>query len=83
MKLIARIYTKGKSWNIFNKSPRSLDNTSFRIPIFLAPAFDYQADDEVILGINNHTRKQTSLGKSEASLSVVFKLVIGQIKPIS
>ena len=38
--------------------------------MFLAPAFDYQANDEVLLGLNNHTRKQTSLGKSIRSITI-------------
>lgn len=56
--------------SFFNKSTRSLDSAFFGTPMFLAPAFDYQADDEVLLNLNNHTRKQTSLGKSIRSITI-------------
>ena len=54
----------------FNQSSRSLDNTFFGIPIFLTPAFDYSAEDEIREKLNNHTRKQASLGKSLRSITI-------------
>ena len=54
----------------FNKSLRSLDNTFFGIPMFLTPAFDYFAEDEIKEKLNNHTRKQASLGKSLRSITI-------------
>ena len=54
---------KRKNMETYFKSSRSLDKTFFGIPMILAPAFDYQTEDEVHLSLNNHTRKQYSLGK--------------------
>ena len=61
---------KRKNMETYFKSSRSLDNTFFGIPMILAPAFNYQAEDEVNLSLNNHTRKQSSLGKSIRSITI-------------
>ena len=37
--------------------------------MFLAPVFDYKAEDEILESLNNQTRKQTSLGKSIQSVT--------------
>ena len=61
---------KRRNMETYFKSSRTLDNTFFGIPMILAPAFDYQAEDEVHLSLNNHTRKQSSLGKSIRSITI-------------
>ena len=48
----------------FNHSPSGLDNTFLGTPMLLVKAFDYYADDDVKVNIDNHARKQTNIGKS-------------------
>ena len=54
----------------FNHSPRSLNTTFFGTPMILTKAFDYFAEDDVKANLENHSRKQTSLGKSMRSTVV-------------
>ena len=51
----------------FNHSPNSVDSTFLGIPMLLAKAFDYYADDDVKETLDNHARRQTSLGSSLCS----------------
>ena len=54
----------------FNHSPPGLDHTFFGTSMLLVKAFDYFADDDVKEHIDNHARKQTSLGSSLRSTVV-------------
>ena len=54
----------------FNHSPRSLNTTFFGTPMILTKAFDYFAEDDVKANLENHSRTQTSLGKSMRSTVV-------------
>ena len=48
----------------FNNSPASIDHNFFGTPLLLAKAYDYFADDDAKEQIDNHARKQTTLGSS-------------------
>ena len=54
----------------FNHSPSTVDNYFFGTPLLLAKAFDYFADDDVKEQLDNHARKQASLGSSLRSTIV-------------
>ena len=51
----------------FNHYPRSLNNTIFGTPMILTKVYDYFAEDNIKESLDNHARKQTSLGKSMRS----------------
>ena len=54
----------------FNNSPTSIDTTFFGTPLLLTKAFNFFDDDEVKEQIDNHERKQLSLGSSLRSIDV-------------
>lgn len=54
----------------FNNSPSTIDTTLFGTPLLLTKAFDYFEDDDSKEQIDNHARKQFSLGSSLRSIEV-------------
>ena len=54
----------------FNRSSKSLDSSFFGTPMILTPAFDYSLDDSTKANLENHARKQASLGKSLRSTTI-------------
>ena len=56
--------TKRASIEIFFNTAKSNSTAFFGVPMILTPAFDYFAEDDVKASLENHSRKQISLGKS-------------------
>ena len=55
---------KRPSIETFFNSAKSTLSVFFGVPMILTPAYDYFAEDDVKSSLDNHSRKQTSLGKS-------------------
>ena len=64
------VHKRAKMEAYFNHSANSLDSTFFGTPMLLTKPFDYFADDDVKENVDNHARRQASLGKALRSITI-------------